>query len=154
MMQISFAELAEAGTHKSGCVIWTSQDVWSEGHRRPGSYRGTSGRRQRSLRLKQPTPSHTGKGHFWWHITAVVARFTCLAYILLFFYLLYYLVWPNPDLGRCEKVWHRLHSRWREGQYECVLWRRPVVWVQPGYRDRLQKRWNPDSKPLSISLLV
>lgn len=83
-MQLSFAELAEAGTLKTSCIIWTTQDVWSEGHRRQGSHRGTSSCRQRSLRLKQPTPSHTEKGHPWWHIAAVVARFTCLTYILWF----------------------------------------------------------------------
>lgn len=87
------------------------------------------------------------KVHLCWHITADVARFTYLTYILSLFNLLYYLVWPNPDLGHCGKVWHRLHSRRREGQHKCVLWCRPVVWVQPGYRDRLQKRWNPNSKP-------
>lgn len=84
MMRASFAKLAEAGTLKSGCILWTSQDVRAEGHRRPGSHRGTSGRRQRSLRLKQPTPSHTEKGHLGWHVSAVVARFTCLAFLTSF----------------------------------------------------------------------
>lgn len=77
---LTFAELAETGTLKTDCVIWTAQNVWSEGHRRPRSHRGTCGRRQRSLRLKQPTPSYTEKGHVWWHISAC---FTCLAYIFL-----------------------------------------------------------------------
>lgn len=85
MMQTSFVKLAEAGSLKSGCVIWTSQDVWSEGHRRPGSHCGTSGRWQRSLRLKQPTPSHTEKGHLWWHITCCCSEVYLFSLYLVIF---------------------------------------------------------------------
>lgn len=74
--------LAETGIFKTGSIIWTTQDVWSEGHWRPRSHSGTSGRRQRSLCPKQPTPSHTEKGYFFDDITDVVMAFAYYLFVL------------------------------------------------------------------------
>lgn len=81
MIYFLFVDLAETGIIKKGSIIRTWQDVWSEDHWRPRSHSGTSGRRQRSLCPKQPTPSHTEKGYFWWHhrcCNGFCLLFTCI----------------------------------------------------------------------------
>lgn len=55
------------------------------------------------------------------------------------------------DLGHCWEVRHRLHTRWRERQYECLLWCRVAVWIQHSLWDCRQTRWHTASTALTTA---
>ena len=56
---------------------------------------------------------------------------------------------PPPGVGCSEEGWYRMHTWWRGGQHERVLWCRTVVSERP-YRDCGQTRYS--KRKLSLSL--
>ena len=94
--------LVEVGIVQTCSILWTSQDISPEGHRRPRGHSGAGGGWQRRLRPKQQAPPHSEKGNFFillfCHLKPTLIALNYSLFNILTYRVLHSLEYTLPDL--------------------------------------------------------